>query len=48
MLLEQEMTDAALLDRLTGLWDTYRPLAPVFLARALTPDDVPTADRDHG
>ena len=33
--------DPAPLDRLVGLWDTYRPLAPVFVARALTPDDVP-------
>jgi uncharacterized Ntn-hydrolase superfamily protein len=33
--------DPAPLERLTGLWDTYRPLAPVFVARALTPDDVP-------
>jgi uncharacterized Ntn-hydrolase superfamily protein len=39
--------DPAPLDRLTGLWDTYRPLAPVFLARALTPDDVPGAGEDH-
>jgi uncharacterized Ntn-hydrolase superfamily protein len=33
--------DPAPLDRLAGLWETYRPLAPVFVARALTPDDVP-------
>ena len=28
------------LGRLSGLWETYRPLADEFVARALTPDDV--------
>lgn len=28
------------LGRLAGLWETYRPLAARFVARALTPDDV--------
>lgn len=28
------------LRRLTGLWETYRPLAAQFVARALTPDDA--------
>jgi uncharacterized Ntn-hydrolase superfamily protein len=28
------------LHRLTALWETYRPLAEQFVARALTPDDV--------
>jgi uncharacterized Ntn-hydrolase superfamily protein len=37
--------DPAPLDRLTALWDAYRPLAPVFVARALTPDDVPDVHR---
>ena len=36
--------DPAPLDRLARLWDAYRPLAPAFVARALTPDDVPLAD----
>jgi uncharacterized Ntn-hydrolase superfamily protein len=39
--------DPAPLDRLSALWDAYRPLARVFVARALTPDDVPTAGDDH-
>jgi uncharacterized Ntn-hydrolase superfamily protein len=28
------------LRRLSALWETYRPLAAQFVARALTPDDV--------
>jgi uncharacterized Ntn-hydrolase superfamily protein len=39
--------DPAPLDRLAELWDAYRPLAPVFVARALTPDDVPATPRDQ-
>jgi len=39
--------DPAPLQRLVGLWDVYRPLAPVFVARALTPDDVPAPGGDH-
>jgi uncharacterized Ntn-hydrolase superfamily protein len=37
--------DSAPLDRLAGLWDAYRPLTTVFIARALTPDDVPGDQR---
>jgi uncharacterized Ntn-hydrolase superfamily protein len=33
--------DPSPLARLARLWDAYRPLAPVFVARALTPDDEP-------
>ncbi len=32
--------DTQPLDRLGALWETYRPLAAEFVARALTPDDV--------
>ena len=32
--------DAKPLERLARLWETYRPLAAQFVARALTPDDV--------
>jgi uncharacterized Ntn-hydrolase superfamily protein len=32
--------DARPLQRLARLWETYRPLAAQFVARALTPDDV--------
>ena len=39
--------DPAPLDRLARLWDAYRPLAPVFVARALTPDDVPVSSNDQ-
>jgi uncharacterized Ntn-hydrolase superfamily protein len=37
--------DPAPLDRLARLWDAYRPLVTVFVARALTPDDVPGDQR---
>jgi uncharacterized Ntn-hydrolase superfamily protein len=32
------------LERLRSLWETYRPHAEQFRARALTPDDVPAPD----
>jgi uncharacterized Ntn-hydrolase superfamily protein len=36
--------DRSPLARLRGLWETYRPHARQFVARALTPDDVPAPE----